>query len=457
MKRIKQLVGLSVLATALLLAGCRNSAGEPTPAPIPTIADTVVAQLETTVPPAPAPVTQADLDAALSSAGTLLAELANGGYREVYGTLLTADGQQKLGDLVLGRLALANPHISFFELNGAEPVDDRIAVEAVWRETLEGQGDLGSQQAIIYLVRQGEQMLVDDIELVAFTAAATPVPPPLPKAESLNDPAVAGEELRFRASGFQAGETVLSWLELADGTLLDAAFAASNEQGALEIAYSGEQTANLAPGQWIWWAQALRDSARNTGISFEVQAVTTPTPTEVPTEVPTNTPPPTPTTAPVVVLPTATRPPVAVAPTATAQPIPTNPPPAQPSGYSAPLLLWPEPLTSRDFGSALVVEFVPVTGALAANEWYELVVIGENNQGQVYNGGSVRGKGDACSGTYSSPCVKLVADERFLSGFFGGSDNNGRWYVQVVRQDASGQFAVVSPPSEARVVKFNHR
>ncbi len=75
----------------------------------------------------------------------------------------------------------------------------------------------------------------------------------------MSNPAVAGQELRFQASGFQAGETVLAWLELADGTLLEPLFGRADSQGVVEVAYDGVDTSGLPAGRWIWWAQALRE------------------------------------------------------------------------------------------------------------------------------------------------------------------------------------------------------
>ncbi len=94
-------------------------------------------------------MTEADLDASLDVARDFLARLSAGEYRVVYGSLLTTGGQQRLADLVLGRLALSNPHISFFELLGSQPADGRIAVDVIWRETFEGQGELGTQEATV--------------------------------------------------------------------------------------------------------------------------------------------------------------------------------------------------------------------------------------------------------------------------------------------------------------------
>lgn len=460
MKLTKRMVLSGVLVSALLLAGCRTPSDKPTPTPTPPVE--IVTETPPTLTPEPsptgAPISEQDIQAALKQAEAFLAGLSTGEYRNVYGTLLTTNGQEKLADLVLGRLALANPHISYFELLGAEPLDGRVAANVIWRESSDEQGEVGTQQAKILLARQGDQFLVDEVELGEYLAAATPAPPPLPRAEALTSSATVGQEMRFRVTGFQADETILTWLELPDGNLLDATLSQTDANGAFETAYPGEQTATLQSGRWIWWAQALRDSSRNTGITFEVAAV----PTVVPTDTPVPTATAVPTTAPVRVtaVPTPTRPAAAV-PTATSAPVAVVPPTAtpvpQPSGYPAPTLIWPEPETSRDYNSALIVEFVPVTGALAANEWYQLTVIGRNG-GQVYNGGSVQGKGDACDGFRSTPCVKLIANERFLSGFFlTGMDGTGSWYIQVVRQTGPETYEPISPPSEVRTVKFNHR
>lgn len=452
MNKFKRLLGPGLLVL-VLLAGCnRNPQGEPTPAPttLPPVETPIAAATATqpastpTIEPTPAPtarpVSETELDASLDVVRDVLAKLSSGDYRIVYGSLLTTGGQQKLADLVLGRLALSNPHISFFELLGAQPVDERIAVDVIWRETFEGQGEVGTQEATLFLTRQGDQILVDDVLLGSYTPAATPVPPPLPKAETLTSPPVAGQEMRFRATGFQAGETVLAWLELADGTLLEPAFGTSDDEGALEVSYAGDQTQGLAAGRWIWWAQALRDSSRNTGITFEVRAA----PTAVPT------PTPRPTQAPAPPAPTATAPAVA-APPPTATPAPS-------AAYAAPVLLWPEPLTSRDPGSALIVEFIPVADALAADEWYELVVVAANQQGVVHNAGSVRGKGDTCDGVYNTACAKLIANEQFMNGFFlSGVEARGEWYVQVVRQTGADQYTAVSPPSETRALILKPR
>lgn len=453
-KQIKKSLGLSLLVLTLLASGCnRNEPVGPSPATTVTLSIASTPATETTSPsaatsePTAAPVTQADLDTALQITRQMLTQLSDGDYRSVYGSLLTTAGQQRLAELILGRLALSNPHISFFELLGAQPTGERVAVDVTWREQGEGQGDIGAQDATFYLARQGEQFLVDDVALGAYTPAATPLPPPLPKSEALTAPVLPGQEIRFRATGFQAGETVISWLELADGSLLDPVFSVSDAQGALEIAYSAEQTAGLQPGRWIWWVQALRDSSRNTGITFEVQpepVAVEPTATPEPTAAPTATQAPTQPTARPTPRPTtaATTPPTAT--------------PAPVAGYSAPTLLWPELETTRNKGSALVVEFAPVTNALAPDEWYEMVLIATNDQGAIYNGGSVRGKGDACNGQYSSPCVQLTGNERFMELFFrDGTMGRGRWYVQVVKQTGPDQYTPISPPSEARIVLLN--
>jgi hypothetical protein len=452
MKTINQLMVPGVLVLALLLAGCQTPPNGPTPAPSETA---TVEVSPTEAPPTPTlgptplptaePVTEADLDASLDVARDFLAKLATGEYRIAYGSLLTTGGQQRLADLVLGRLALSDPHISFFELLGSQPANGRIAVDVIWRETFEGQGELGAQEATIYLARQGDRILVDDVELGSYVPAATPVPPALPRAEALSNPAIAGQELRFQASGFQAGETVLVWLELADGTLLEPFFGTADSQGILDVAYDGAETSGQSAGRWIWWAQALRDSTRNTGITFDVQPGPTATPTQPPVVVAPTQPPARPTAAPA-----ATAPPVAAA-------SPT-PAPAPGTAYGAPTLLWPEPVTSRDFGSALIVEFVPVADVLAADEFYELVLVASTQTGTVYNAGSVRGKGETCDGVYSTACVKLIANEQFMRGFHpDGVDGNGEWYVQVVRQTGADQYTPASPPSESRIVLLKPR
>jgi hypothetical protein len=234
---------------------------------------------------------------------------------------------------------------------------------------------------------------------------------------------------------------------LADGTLLEPLFGTADSQGVLDVAYDGAETSGQPAGRWIWWAQALRDSARNTGITFEVQAGPTVTPTQPPVAVAPTQPPARPTAAPA-----ATAPPVAAPP-----PTPTPEPPPS-TAYGAPTLLWPEPVTSRDFGSALIVEFVPVADVLAADEFYELVLVASTQAGTVYNAGSVRGKGDTCDAIYDTACVKLIANERFMDGFhIGGVEGRGEWYVQVVRQTGADQFTTVSPPSESRTVLLKPR
>ncbi len=352
MKKLKQTVVPVALVLALLLAGCQTPPSGPTPAPTSDtpIETTTVATAPPQASPTPTsgptvtptgePITEEDIDASLAAVQDFLARLSTGDYRAVYGSMLTTEGQQRLADLVLGRLALANPHISFFELLGSQPDGQRIAVDVLWRETFEGQGDVGSQEATVYLARLGNQVLIDDVVLGAFTPAATPPPPPLPRAEALTGPAVAGEEMRFRASGFQVGETVLAWLELADGTLLDPLFGITDGEGVVELAYPGTETANLPAGRWIWWAQALRDSARNTGITFDVQAAPTAPPAPTSTPVPTAAP------APTRPAPAPAATPAPPAPTATAAPSTT---------YGPPTLIWPEPITERSFGSALIV------------------------------------------------------------------------------------------------------
>lgn len=473
MERIYRLIGLSLLALLIaVLAGCsRRPSGEPSPVPatiapteapiaasasdtptsvlsatVASTAPAAAAVVSATLPPAAAPITEADVDSSMDLVRRFLAGLSQGEFRDVYGSLLTTAGQKQLADLVLGRLALSNPHISYFEVLGAEPAGDRVAVDVMWEETFEGQGKVGSQRAQVLLARQDGAFLIDDIVLEDYQPAATPVPPPLPKAEALTTPAATGQEMRFRASGFQSGETVMAWLELPDGKLLPPSFETADDAGALEKVYPADVTQGLEAGRWIWWAQALRDSTRNTGITFEVQAAPTPEPT--PTTAPTR-PRPTPTRVQAAQPPAATAPPVAVQPTATPQPS---------SSYPAPTILWPEPETSRNFGSALVVEFVPVAEELAPDEFYQLVLEAQNSTtGQFYNGGSVIGKGDACSGQYSQACRSITGDERFMDLFhLGGVEGRGTYYVQVVKQSGE-QYTPISPPSEPHVVILKPR
>ncbi len=451
MKAIKRLVVPGVLVAALLLAGCQNPPAEPTPAAtLPPTSETTTVQPTpseaaptATLEPAPTsePVSEADIEASLATTRDFLARLSTGDYRAAYGALLTVAGQERLADLVLGRLALADPHISYFELLGAQPDEQRIAVDVLWRETFEGQGEVGSQEATVLLLRQNGRILIDDVILGSFTPAATPVPPSLPRAETLVSPAVAGQEMRFRAAGFQVGETVLAWLELADGTLLEPLFGVSDSEGVVEVVYPGDETSNLPAGRWIWWAQALRDSARNTGITFDVEAA--------PAAAPTPTSPPAPTQAPARPTPAPAATAVPAAPTAT---------PAPSTAYGPPTLIWPEPVTERSFGSALIVEFIPVAAELAADEYYELVLVGKTDQGTIFSQGSVLGKGDACQGVRNTPCVLLIASERFMDPFHrGGSDSRGEWFVQVVRQTGAEQYTPISPPSEVRVVTLKPR
>jgi hypothetical protein len=463
MRNVKRNIGLGLLVVLILLlvAGCgRPPEVEPTavPAPSTPVDETPNADIEptdtstpaeptdtptskTTPTDTPVPISETDLDGALQVVRDFLAGLAQGEYRDVYGSLLTTVGQQQLADLVLGRLALTNPHISYFELLGAEPAGDRIAVDVVWQETYEGQGDVGTQEATVYLARQDGVFLVEDVELGDYQPAATPIPPPLPRAEALTSPAIAGQEMRFRGSGFEGGETILTWLELPDGSQVVPGLERTDEDGVFELSYPADATAGLQAGRWIWWAQALRDSTRNSGITFEVEVA--PTPTATPTEVPTQP------------RPTATRPPAQPTAAPTAAPTDT---PAPSAAYGAPVALWPEPVTSRDYGSALVVEFVPVADELAPDEFYELVLVASDAVGNVYNAGSVRGKGGACDGQYSQPCRQLIGDERFMELFHpDGTEGTGTWYVQVVKQTGPDQFTPVSPPSEPRTVILKPR
>ena len=448
MSNYRKLLVLGLLAALLVLAAACNRQPEGEPSPVPA----TVAPVEATdaPPPTPAdtptlspsdtptslPVTDADVDRALTVVRDFLGQLSTGAYREAYGSRLTTAGQERLSELILGRLALSNPHISFFELLGAEPQGDRISVDVVWRETYDGQGDVGDQQASVLLARQDDTFLVDDIELGTFEPAATPIPPSLPRADVLTQTPTVGQPLSVRASGFQGGETILAWLELPDGVTLDPVFGVSDADGTFETTYDGSVIAGLEAGNWIWWVQALRDSGRNAGITFAVA----PEPTTAPTEPPTATP------RPVVVQPTQ---PPAVPPT---QAPPTDTP-APSTAYGAPILLWPEPLTSREYNSALIVEFQPVAEELAFDEYYQLNMTATDQQGNVYNGGSIQGKGDVCSGQYSVPCRQLIADERFMRPFFlDGVEARLDWSVQVVQDAGIGQFTPVSPPSEVREV-----
>lgn len=470
---------LVILTLSLALAGCVQGGTLPSPAPVqpaqttsvtgvapdasmpaepggtsPSTAQEQIAAAtagpsaiptqDATATPTTAPPSEEEVAAALDLVQDFLGRLADGGFREVYGSLLTTAGQQRLADLVLGRLALTDPHISYFEILGAVPIESRIAVDVVWQESYGEQGLVGTQPARILLARQAGEYLVDDVELSEYRPAATPPPPPLPRAEALTDPAVPGQDMRFRASGFESGETVLAWLELPDGSLTAPTFQSTDADGVFELAYAAATTQDLQPGRWIWWAQALRDSARNTGITFDVVAAPTPTVTPTPSPAPTRAP-----------QPTAT-------PATAAQPAPTAAPPAPaatetsepaPAGYGAPTLLWPELETSRNYRSALIVEFVPVAGDLAPDELYELNLVATDLQGNVYNGGSVRGRGNPCSGQYDQPCLSLTADERFMDPFhLEGVEGRGAWFVQVVRQTGDGEFTPVSPPSEQRIV-----
>lgn len=450
MRIVNKLHGPVLVVLALLLiAGCsQNPQGGPTARPEPAVVDqtTTVAPAASPSPtPSPTlaptatltaiPPTQADLDAALSVVRNFMAQLSEGRFREAYGALLTTAGQQRLADLVLGRLALKNPHISYFEVLGAEPVGDQIAVDIVWQEMHDDLGPVGTQNAQVRLARQDGAFLIDEVELVDYEPAATPPPPPLPRAEALTNPAVPGVDMQFQGSGFESGETVLAWLELPDGSLTAPSFQTTDEDGTFVLVYTADVTRNLQPGRWIWWAQALRDSTRNTGITFDVAPP--PSPTATPTAAPTPTPRPRPTQPP--------TPSTAPRPTATPRPSST--------AYAAPVLLWPEPLTSRTKPGVLVVEFVPVAPSLGPDEYYELVLVARDPLGNVYNAGSVRGLGSPCSGQYGQPCVSLSADQRFMNLFYpSGYEGQGVWYVQVVKQTGPDQFTPISPPSEQRRV-----
>ncbi|MEZ4770252.1 MAG: hypothetical protein R2844_17720 [Caldilineales bacterium] len=447
---------LGLLAALLVVAAAcnRQPEGEPSPVPATPTSAEVTAEPEVTPADTPTlapsdtptspPITDADVEAALATVRDFLGKLSTGAYRDAYGSQLTTAGQERLSQLILGRLALSNPHISFFELLGAEPQGDRISVEVVWRETFDGQGDVGDQRAKVMLARQDDAFLVDDIELGDFEPAATPIPPSLPRADVLSEAPTVGEAMSFRASGFQGGETILAWLELPDGAALDPVFGVSDADGTFETTYDGPVTAGLEAGNWIWWVQALRDSSRNAGITFAVAegAVATATPTEPPTATP----------RPVVVQPT--QPPAAatVAPT-----VPPTDTPAPSTAYGAPVLLWPELETTRDYKSALIVEFQPVAEQLAPDEFYQLVLTA-TRQGTIYNSGTFEGKGGACDGQYEVPCRQLIGDQQFMDLFYpDGVQGRGEWFVQVVRETAPGQFTPVSPPSDVRVVLLNPR
>lgn len=453
MRNGRKLFVLGLLATMLVLAVACNRQPEGEPSPVPATPTSVEATTEPVETPADTPtvaasdtptslpVTETDVDAALVLVRDFLGKLSTGEYREAYGTQLTTAGKERLSELILGRLALSNPHISYFELLGAEPLEDRISVEVLWRETYDGQGDVGDQQAQVLLARQDDGFLVDDIELGEFEPAATPIPPSLPRAEVLTDAPAVGQAISFRASGFQGGETILAWLELPDGSSLDPVFGVSDADGSFETTYDGPVMAGLEAGNWIWWVQALRDSSRNAGITFAVAEGATAT--VAPTEPPTATP------RPVVVQPT--QPPAAA---------PTSPPtdtPAPSTAYGAPILLWPELETTRNFKSALIVEFQPVAEELAADEFYQLNLTA-SVQGGIYNSGSIVGKGSACTGQYEVPCRQLIADQQFMNLFYpDGVQGRGEWFVQVVKETGPGQYTPVSPPSEVRVVKLNPR
>ena len=162
MNHVKRIVGISLLAL-LLLAGCsRNPAGKPTPASatsLPSETSTAVAEfVETptlgspsatptsaiTDTPTAQPFTEADVTDAMDVVRDFLGKLSSGEYRAAYGQLLTTGGQERLSELVLGRLALSNPHISYFELLGAEPTADHLAVDVVWRESSRRPGRPGN-------------------------------------------------------------------------------------------------------------------------------------------------------------------------------------------------------------------------------------------------------------------------------------------------------------------------
>ena len=178
----KKMFVLGLLAALLVLAAACNRQPEGEPSPVPaTVAPIEATDEPATTPadtptlspsdtPTTPPITEAEVDAALVTVRDFLGKLSTGAYREAYGSQLTTAGQEQLSELILGRLALSNPHISFFELLGAEPLGDRISVDVVWRETYDGQGDVGDQQAQVLLARQDDGFLVDDIELGDFRA-----------------------------------------------------------------------------------------------------------------------------------------------------------------------------------------------------------------------------------------------------------------------------------------------
>jgi hypothetical protein len=120
--------------------------------------------------------------------------------------------------------------------------------------------------------------------------------------------------------------------------------------------------------------------------------------------------------------------------------------------------LWPESVTSRDYGSALIVEIVPVAEQLAPDEFYQLVLVGRDLVGNIYNAGSVLSKGGACGAGRDGPCVSITGDERFMDLFHpDGIEGRGEWSVQVVRQVGPDTYEPASPPSETRIVFLKPR
>ncbi|MCB0243797.1 MAG: hypothetical protein KDI12_10325, partial [Anaerolineae bacterium] len=121
MSNYRKLLVLGLLAALLVLAAACNRQPEGEPSPVPA----TVAPVEATdaPPPTPAdtptlspsdtptslPVTDADVDRALTVVRDFLGQLSTGAYREAYGSRLTTAGQERLSELILGRLALSNP------------------------------------------------------------------------------------------------------------------------------------------------------------------------------------------------------------------------------------------------------------------------------------------------------------------------------------------------------------
>ena len=215
----------------------------------------------------------------------------------------------------------------------------------------------------------------------------------------------------------------------------------------IEVAYDGVDTSGLAAGRWIWWAQALRDSTRNTGITFEVQAG-----------------------------------PTADAHSAAGRRSPY--PAASPAdgsagsdyaarGCSAPHAddcaaqrrLRRAGLALARAGHLARLWLSADRGVRAGRRcsWrptssYELVLVASNQLGTVYNAGSVRGKGDTCDGVYSTAVCQADRQRAVHATFHpDGVEGRGEWYVQVVRQTGADQYTAVSPPSESRTVLLKPR